>query len=722
MAKRKNKNRAGGQFDQEPERTASTAKKTSREVRRDRPVIMSIRDSTAAGKIAWWTILILVFLVPLLFGVAFLQRLGLSFADSFDTVKVLALRIGTAIALIAWIWDIVQNGGEIRLHKVMWLLLGLMVWIGISTLVSVNLPTAFFGKYRRYDGMWSYLMYAVLFFLTLQYATTPARIKQLAQALCWSSLFVAGYGLLQAFGQDFMQWGELPFEANRSFSTYGNPDLLVGFLAFGVFVTLGLALAEKRTSWRAFYWVVFLINAAVVITAFSRSIWVASVVGFALLVVCAVRQRTRWELLDTGFSGAVAVAVIAFIVRSLSAKDAVMNFAIRVKSIFEFGSGSAVTRFEIWNAAAKAIKARPIFGFGPDTFRLVFRKYAPAAYAQDAGYRSVADNVHNFPLQLAAGIGVIGCALFYVTIGWVLVLAAKTALKRPDADDHTGGGARILYAGLLAACVTYNVHLFFGLSLPGATFLLWVFLGALLVPHAKVYAVPSWSHETKAAKPLALVATLALFVPIVFAVRLAMADHYFLVEKSAAQQQDTSAALSAMEKTMRYNPYLEIYLTDQVTTAAEATIEAASNPAQPPQATPATGQQWTDEFMAGDAAKKIEMTEALCTRLIELSPWEYDSYLMVTAFYSRLGEAVGGEQGRAYLQKSADIAAKQIKATPDGLALRYTYAMTLSALGDTTAAEEQLRYCVEHDSNFSDAASLLQSLEASSQPAAQPAQ
>jgi NADH-quinone oxidoreductase subunit H len=53
-------------------------------------------------------------------------------------------------------------------------------------------------------------------------------------------VIVAGYGLLQFAGLEFVQWGTLPFETNRAFSTYGNPDLLGGFLIFGALSTAAI--------------------------------------------------------------------------------------------------------------------------------------------------------------------------------------------------------------------------------------------------------------------------------------------------------------------------------------------------------------------------------------------------------------------------------------------------------------------------------------------------
>jgi hypothetical protein len=302
---------------------------------------------------------------------------------------------------------------------------------------------------------------------------------------------------------------------------------------------------------------------------------------------------------------------------------------------------------------------------------------------------------------LAAGIGVGGALLFYVAIGWVVLLGARACFKRPEDRlsgqgsennrEISGGGSssRILFAGIVAACVAYNVHLFFGLSLPGASFLLWMFLGVLLVPNTQVVYV----QPLRWAVPAALGASALLCVPGVFAMRLAAADRHFLEEKRYAEQ-DPARALEEIKKTTRLNPYLEIYLTDWVTLSAEQTVQAV-------------GQK------AGDAQQRIAETDALCKRLLRLSPWEYDSYLMVTSYYSGLGKVLGGAEGRAYLEKSAALAAEQIPKTPNGLALRYSYARTLDALGKREQAKKELQYCVDHDSDFEDAATDLALLSSS---------
>jgi len=136
----------------------------------------------------------------------------------------------------------------------------------------------------------SFVDYALIYFLVLQFAHRPSRVLTLARTLFWSSVIVAGYGVLQFIGWDPATWGTLPFEATAAFSTYGNPDLLGGFLMFSVPIALGLALAEDKLVWRLVYWAGFGLNGLALIVAFTRGAWIGGVVGLLLVGVVAWRQ------------------------------------------------------------------------------------------------------------------------------------------------------------------------------------------------------------------------------------------------------------------------------------------------------------------------------------------------------------------------------------------------------------------------------------------------
>jgi len=666
----------------------------------------NLREHTRAGKIAWVLILALIVIVPIIMANGPLSWMGLNFVDGFDGVKVFVLRVGVMAVMIAWIWDVVRNGGEIRYHRV-YILIGVFIaWILLTTVLSISPATAFLGKYRRYDGAWSFMLYAMLLFLTMQYATSRARIRQLAQMLSFTSIVVAGYGLMQAIPNPFhaggegtianwdpLTWGQLPFEPFRSFSTYGNPDLLAGFLSFSIFVILGLLFSEENQKWRRFYWFALLLNSAVAITAFARSLWVAFAVTIVIFAFFMIVQKVKPQREDLYFSGGIAAVVAAFIGYSLTRVDAVMNFWTRLVSIFEFGDGSALTRFQIWDAALQAIADRPIFGFGLDTFRLIFRHYAPPEYAQAAGFRSVADNVHNFPLQLATGIGIVGVILFYAILFWIAFLAIRSCLKRGNEQASPG---RILFIGIICGCIAYNVSLMFGLALPGTSFILWILMGCLLVPFAKTAQVNF--DKSKLAVPTAILLSLLLFVPVVFATRFALADLAYarpagLVAGGVSQADLNSLRLVKQdaERTVRLNPFYERYYLDYFVLLTHYTFVNMSNGSP-------------------NASALLEESKQAAVHLVEMSPWEFDSYLAVATFYMNLGQITGGEEGRAYIEEAVDFMRDKIERTPTGLALRHRYAEALITLGDLEAAREQLVYITEHDTNHLSAAELLETL------------
>lgn len=653
---------------------------------------LALADLTLPGKVAWFTLLALVFFVPL--ALSNLTFLGFSLpfsSDIYDTLKVTILRIGSALALLAWIYDILKYGGKVRTTPIYWIFGAFLLWATASTIFSISPVTAFFGKYRRYEGLWSYGIYAILFFLVVQYATIEPRVKMLAKTLTFSSAIIALYGLGQSVGIEPIMKGVNAFEAGRSYSTYGNPDLLAGFLAFGVFVSFGLALGERRKGWRIVYWFILLMNSAVSITAYSRSIWVAIVAGMGFMILFALRQSMRPEASDYVFMGGTLLATAVYAIRSLTRNDAVTNIANRVTSIFQFKSGSALTRFEIWDAAIKAIKDRPILGFGPDSFRLVFRRYAPVAYAQDAGYLSVADNVHNYILQLAASVGIIGMLLFYGMGTWVAIATFKLGFTPCEKDASISTQGRLILGGIWVSCFAYMVHLSFGLSLPGATFLFFVFMGCLVAPFAREKEVAPVSLA-----PTALIVGSVAFAALsVFSVSLYIADYDFLRGMTSQQANDPLAAIGHFKRAIKLNPYNDRYRTELFNASAVAATDAISA-AKNKQISESEAQTYlTDAIKAGKTA-------------IKFMPWEYDNYSLMTVFYVQVADLTGNA---AYYQKAISLAEPQIKKTPTGLALRYGYAAALAGVGRLDEAIEQAKICTTQDTNFAQAKDLLKRLE-----------
>ena len=626
------------------------------------------------GKISWWSLLAMIFIVPII--MSNWSWLGIKLPityDQFDIIKVFFQRVLALVALAAWGWDMLVHGGKVRRTPIDWLILAFLAWVTISTFVSISPATAFFGKYRRFEGLLSFINYAVIYFLVLQYADRPSRVRALAETLFWSSFIVAFYGLLQATGHDPVNWGQLPFEQMRPFSTYGNPDLLGGFLTFSLPVALGLALAEENIWLRLVYWVGFALNVYVWIVAFTRGAWIAGAIGLVLMVIVAWRHSVKMSVVDWIPAGLTAALSGVVIFKSMSNTNEVMNFGERLASITKFGEGSGLTRTEIWQAAIKAIEQRPIFGWGADTFRLVFPKFKPIAYTSDAGYLSVADNVHDYPLQLAAGIGIVGVVLLYGIFVWAAIRSFKLVFGK--SEDLS----RVILGSLWVAAFAYLVQLMFGLSVTGNSFLLWACIGAVLSPTASTFDFepPSWG--VAAASVLCVLAVLGIAYQFV----IIGADRQYLLSRVYYQgAQRTQAAIAASNA----NPFNDMYKAE-------------------------IGLAYTDELISlyssggsmSDVQKKFDAAEAALLATIKFVPDEYDNYVFLANLYN-----IGGQiLNKSYYNEAIKISEQGIAVEPYGPAIRVQMARAYIALGQNAKAVEQLQTAWGMDNAYAEAATLL---------------
>ncbi|MDF1543261.1 MAG: O-antigen ligase family protein [Anaerosomatales bacterium] len=634
---------------------------------------------TGAQRVAWIALHVLVFSVPLAMGNwTWLPGVNAPFTfDQFDIVKVFLQRGITLVAFAAWAYHVLVHGGTVRRTKVDYLILAVLGWIALSTVFSVHVPTAVFGKYRRFEGLISFVNYATMYFLAVQFLDRISRVRSLARTLFVSGSLVSLYGVMQYVGIDPLTWGRLPFEQNRAFSTYGNPDLLGGFLVLLLPVALGLALSEKDQRWRAAYWTGFLLTLLCWIVAFTRGAWIGGAVGLVVLGVAARRMRTRLTTVDWSFAGGIAAVSALVVARSLSSDTAVMNVWARLVSIFDFGAGSALTRFQIWDAAWRATLDRPILGFGPDTFRLVFPGYKPVEYVQVAGHLSVADNVHNYFLQLTAAIGIPGMLLLYGLFVTVAVLSFRTVFVRPERDSDN---SRLVLSAFWAAAAGYVVHLTFGLSVTGSTFLLWIAMAVLMAPGARAVEVrpPAWGPVV--AYVLIAVVAVASVANVVY---LRADNHYLKSHLGATFNEQVAAAESAV----RLNPYNDMYRAQVgvvYTDIFRSLLQQSQSAGQDPTAT----QQQAEQY--------FRIATASLRETIDFVPLEYDNYLFITNAYNMAGQALSP----SYFQDAADWARKGIEVSEFGPGIRFQHAVALDGTGDSEAAREELVAAIEMDPRY----------------------
>ena len=141
---------------------------------------------------------------------------------------------------------------------------------------------------------------------------------------------------------------------------------------------------------------------------------------------------------------------------------------------FEGSEKVGSMRGYIWSRTLPLIKEKPLFGYGPDNFLMVFPQYDIAAktYAYDTPFMIV-DKPHNIYLLYAMNSGIIALGAMLVLWGMYMIKSFKLyALKKEyTKGEYYGAACTVSIIGYLAAG-------FFNDSVPGVAPLFWILLGA----------------------------------------------------------------------------------------------------------------------------------------------------------------------------------------------------------------------------------------------------
>jgi putative inorganic carbon (HCO3(-)) transporter len=477
------------------------------------------------------------FLIPL----AFLPNI----VDEFVLPKVLLARLLIAISVVVLIVRWLQQG------TVTWkrtpLDLPLLAFIGsaaLSTVFAINRNVAVFGTYDRWEGLLTIVTYGLVFWLTVQLLTGEADARGLTWSLLLSGYVIAAVAILQsAFG---LLGGGYFHGANniiRPDVTLANPDFL------GIFLAMLLPVAfAKMVSRRPITTRVLAANLVVVLffgllASFTRAAWIGAVVG---VVVVLVLRRGRFHIWPFVISASVLVVGFAVFAGIAAARPSNGGGGIgqaliaRIASIADLKSGTENERIATWGDTLPLIASRPIVGYGPDTFGLVYPQF------ERINQRFVLwDKPHEDALGVAASQGIIGL-LAYI---WILVAFVRAFWK---------GRYKRGAVGLFAGWVAYVVSIQADFSWIPTSVPFWLFAAAAIVTWApSVEPVRVAQFPRRIAVPVlaaSSIALIALLIPAVVLPYLADADYY-----ATQAAPDLERARATIGQARQLAPYEAVY-------------------------------------------------------------------------------------------------------------------------------------------------------------------
>ncbi|MFN4861588.1 MAG: O-antigen ligase family protein [Pseudanabaena sp.] len=351
----------------------------------------------------------------------------------------------------------------------------LSVWMILTTIIAFNIGTAA-------GGLANFLPYFLLAAITSFVIRTPAQLIHLLWLLVFSSLYVSGFGILQAminrpdwiFPKVIFDSYPIPmgFSSDRRIqSIFGHFNETAVYLLTIIPIAFHFAIGKVKSITKSQKWITLIalaLGICILILTSSRNAWGLAILGF---VAISLYYR-QWKLVG-GF--ALMMLLIAWAVfgqkfglggealRSLLPEGFVNRLSSTVDPKFS-DYASTANRVNAWQFALSLIYQHPIQGWGLRNFPLI---------AQSMGYdlRGL-PHEHNFFMAIAVGSGIPALIGFIATIIWTIWASLKSKFAQ-----QTEGTIVIVAISIILCILSGWLDIVF--YEPRISMLLWLLLGSI---------------------------------------------------------------------------------------------------------------------------------------------------------------------------------------------------------------------------------------------------
>jgi O-antigen ligase len=380
---------------------------------------------------------------------------GTRIVDHFALPKLLALRVSSLLLVLLWAWRAASGRVKNIPRPVLIAALVLGAWWILTTFTAAHLPTALDGIYGRYSGLWTHLVFLLLFLVFASLPTGRDRIERYLKLLIAALTPVSVYALVQFTGLDPLEWVMLH---NRTASTVGQPVILAALLALALPVILAFLVRAGDLKNRLGWGLLFTLFLAAFFTTSSRGPLAGLVVSFIVFTVFILRGRR--EMVRKSLYMGLALAVVMIL----------LTFAFYGGIVGRLGSSREVElRMMFWGIALEMVSDHPVTGVGLDNFHTVYPIYRRAE--ESRFMKDITPSMaHNGYLHTTATGGIPSLILYLALIGLVLVPLLK---GRREGE----GNESLLNTALAASLAGYLVQGLSGWTHIALTPFFWVLLG-----------------------------------------------------------------------------------------------------------------------------------------------------------------------------------------------------------------------------------------------------
>ncbi len=427
-------------------------------------------------------IIVVILVVPLA-----INRWSKNLCDTKDV----ALVAGVSLGLAAWLTASLARGrltwAQSRLSP---LVLAFAAWASLTLIYS---------RYRFATGLevMRLAAHVGLYCLVVVSIRGLPQVRRLIGAACLAAVPVCVYGFLQAAGRDPVPWEQ---SGPRVFSFLGNATYLASFLVLLIPVAAAAAWPHRQQEEapakgaavmpslpRPGVSALFLGAAAMMLLCLYFTVTLSPTAGLVLgaaLALGLVVLRKRSLAFRAGLPLLLAGLVLASGLGLIGYRFLPRQQKRRVQMVLRFKDPDMGMRSLQWRSAWDLFMQNPVLGKGYGTFRIYSLERMATSWYADLKRRPdkmlVPNYAHNELLQVLAGTGLVGGALFLGLLAMGFLVAARVVLR------EEGDAWRPVALGMIAGSTAFLFQNMFGVTFrqSGAVTFFWLWLGVLAVADA----------------------------------------------------------------------------------------------------------------------------------------------------------------------------------------------------------------------------------------------
>jgi len=429
------------------------------------------------------------------------------YANSRDSilVKELAYICGAAIALGLTAFAVL-SGKSVRSDrlgpKLIIPFLLILFWMGLTHFMgvrSVNAP---------------YLFYSIIALgaitVSMALVIDERWRDRILSALLVSSALLSIYAILQSMSVNLFIWDAALNRSGRVSGSLGNPNLLGSFIC--AIIPVGVCFIASRSISRLLRGLSISLFAVLGCFALAASGTRGSLIGLAAgMFFIAGFLLFR----PSGQSKVKKAVIIGSLLLLLTI--AIVLMAPRLSEISHSDSGTIQVRRLIWSGTLDMIRAKPLTGWGPGSFQIVFPGFRNPVYHM-LGVSHNTLHAHSEYLEVLSDTGLTG-ALLWLVLGVMLIRFWRKRLQR-----------NLVTVGLLAGIVAIAAEATVSVALrwPPTAFLAALLVGLLMVSTDSSPAPLHGLRKRTYGAVAAAVAVLLLFAIPRYTTRLEAGRHLFM--------------------------------------------------------------------------------------------------------------------------------------------------------------------------------------------------